>query len=85
MEKKVLDLQGILNHLPYSYVRLITNIKSHCGEEGEFIIEISNRKILNKWVVHSINKYLEQNNMRSYFYEGLVSLGNGKYSLNWSS
>ena len=44
-----------------------------------------NRKILNKDIIKAINKYLEKNSARSFHYEGLVSLGQGKYALYWGS
>ena len=86
MEKKVLDLKNILTSLPTNFVTLDTNIKTHCWDSRrDFVIKILNRKILNKDIIKAINKYLEKNSARSFHYEGLVSLGQGKYALYWGS
>lgn len=86
MEKQVLDLKSILICLPTTFVTLHTNIKTHCWDSRrDFVIKIVNKKIVNKDIIKAINKYLEKNSARSFHYEGLVSLGQGKYALYWGS
>ena len=62
-----------------------TNIKTHNFDNNEFLIIVKGGKIKNLQVIAKINKYLKNNSARSYFYEGLVSSGNGNYYLNWGS
>lgn len=85
MSKYTLNLEDIICYLPKTYCRLVTNIKLHCWEKDEFVINIKDGKIVNKDIVSKINDYIEKNNTRSFFYEGLMSLGNGKYGLLWGS
>jgi len=85
MEKDSLDLNSILFYLPEGKKTIFTNIKTHCWENDEFIIEVVDRKIVNPTIVEEINKYLLQNNSRSFFFEGFISSGNNTYQLIWGS
>jgi len=86
MVKGELSMRSLLRFLPKDqYCKINTNIRSHCGDNHEFIIYVSNGKIMNEGVINKINAYLEKNNSRSYFYEGLVAEKNGCYSLYWGS
>lgn len=89
MSKYNLDLNTIIPFLPRNKTcHINTNIKRHCDyytKEKEFVIDVKNGKITNTQVLREIEKYLQKNNARSFFYEGLVSNGNNKYSLMWSS
>lgn len=87
MIKEELKLKDILRYLPKDKkCRIITNVKLHCGDNGnEFIINVDNGKITNPMVLEKINKYMEENNSRSYFYEGLVAGKNGDYYFYWGS
>jgi hypothetical protein len=88
MEQNTIDINDLIRYLPKDKVLYInTNIKYHCdiNSYDEFIIEVKNGKIMNKNIFKDINEYLKDNNCRSYFFEGLVSLGNNKYSLCWGS
>lgn len=86
MEKNTLNLKNLTMYLPKDQdCRIITNIKLHCDEEDEFVIFLKNGEIVNPGIFDKINKYIEKNNSRSYFFEGLISSGNGKYYLNWGS
>ena len=49
------------------------------------LIEVINNKIINPLVIDEINKYIVQNNSRSFFYNGLVSRGHNIYELIWCS
>lgn len=85
MQEFSLELESLLKYLPDGRKTIITNIRKHCWEDGEFIIEVVNKEIVNPSIIDEINKYLVQNNSRSFFYEGLVSRGNNKYELIWGS
>lgn len=85
MEKDSLDLNSILFYLPEGKKTIFTNIKTHCWENDEFIIEVVDRQIVNPKIVEEINKYLLQNNSRSFFFEGFISSGNNTYKLIWGS
>jgi len=85
MQKNSLDLKSILKYLPEGRQNIFTNIRTHCWDDDEFIIEVVNRKIINPEIIEEINKYLVQNNSRSFFYEGLVSRGYNSYELRWGS
>jgi hypothetical protein len=86
MEKNTLNLETLIMYIPKDQgTRIITNIKLHCNEEDEFVIFLKNGKIINPEIFDKINKYIEKNNSRSYFFEGLISSGNGKYYLAWGS
>ncbi len=82
-----LNLKDILRYLPKDRkCRIITNVKRHCGEyNNEFIVNVVNGKITNPMVLEKISKYMEENNSRSYFYEGLVAGKNGDYYFYWGS
>lgn len=82
-----LNLADVLMYLPKNKkCRIITNIKRHCGEYGnEFMINVDNGNITNPMIFEKINKYMIQNNSRSYLYQGLVAGKNGDYYLYWSS
>jgi hypothetical protein len=84
MEESYLDMSNIISHLPRNSV-INTNIKTHNFDNNEFLIIVKGGKIKNLQVIAKINKYLKNNSARSYFYEGLVSSGNGNYYLNWGS
>lgn len=86
MSTNTLDVENIVHFLPKDRCTIITNIKAHNFENcNEFVIIIENGKIVNKNIISDINKYLENNNSRSYIFKGLVSSGNNKYSFYWSS
>jgi hypothetical protein len=85
IQKDSLDLKSILKYLPVGKQTIFTNIRTHCWDDDEFIIEVVDRKIINTEIIEEINKYLVQNNSRSFFYEGLVSRGYNSYELRWSS
>ena len=86
MQEFSLELESILKYLPDGKKTIITNIRKHCFEDDyEFIIEVVDKEIVNPSIIEEINKYLVQNNSRSFFYEGLVSRGNNKYELVWGS
>ena len=85
MQKDSLDLKSILKYLPDGKQTIFTNIRTHCWDNDEFIIEINNREIVNPQIIDEINKYLVQNNSRSFFYEGLISRGKNTYELRWGS
>jgi hypothetical protein len=79
-----LNFNDILKYLPKK-CKVNTNIKAHCNDVNEFVINVMNGKVTNPLVFEKINKYLADNNTRSYFYEGLVSAGNGYYAFYWGS
>lgn len=85
MKNESFDLKSILKFLPAGKKTIYTNIRTHCWDDDEFIIKVVGRKIINLEIINEINKYLVQNNSRSFFYEGLVSRGQNKYELMWSS
>ena len=86
MVKGELSIRSLLRFLPKDqHCKINTNIRSHCGDNHEFIIYASNGKIMNEGVINKINAYVEKNNSRSYFYEGLVAHKDGCYSLYWGS
>jgi len=85
MQKYSMDLKSIFKYLPEGRQSIITNIKNHCYDDDEFIIEVINNKIINPLVIDEINKYIVQNNSRSFFYNGLVSRGHNIYELIWCS
>lgn len=88
MEQNTIYVKDLIMYLPKDKVLHInTNIKYHCDINcyDDFVIKVKNGKIINKNIFNDINKYLKDNNCRSYFFEGLVSLGNNNYSLYWSS
>lgn len=85
MNKYTLDFNDILKHLPKTKCQVNTGIKTHCGDKNEFVINVENGKVTNPLIFEKINEYLESNNTRSYFYEGIVSLNNGFYALYWGS
>lgn len=85
MEKNSIDLNSILLYLPEGKKTIVTNIKTHCFESDEFIIEVIDRHIVNPSIIDEINKYLFHNNSRSFFFEGLISRGNNIYQLIWGS
>jgi len=86
MQEFSLELESILMYLPDGKQTIFTNIKTHCWDNNdEFIIEVVDKKIVNPSIIEEINKYLVQNNSRSFFYEGLVSRGYNKYELVWGS
>jgi len=80
-----LNFNNILRYLPKTKCKVNTNIKAHCGDDNEFVINVENGKVTNPLIFEKINKYIQNNNTRSYFYEGLVSAGNGNYALYWGS
>lgn len=85
MQNDSLDLNSILFYLPEGKKTIFTNIKTHCWENDEFIIEVVDRQIVNPTIIEEINKYLLQNNSRSFFFEGFISSGNNTYKLIWGS
>lgn len=85
MKQYSIDLLSILRYLPKDNIVLNTNVKRHCSDDKEFVINIKNGKIINIEVIGQINKYISENSARSFFYEGLVSRGNKKYELMWGS
>lgn len=87
MVNSSLDLDHFVTYLPSNQkCKIYTNIKRHCGDnDREFIINVDDGKITNPYSIEKINDYLEKNNSRSYFFEGLVSRGNGSYYLRWGS
>jgi len=87
MSKASLDLDQFITYLPKNQkCKIYTNIKRHCGDEGrEFVINVDRGEITNPYAIEKINEYLEKNNSRSYFFEGLVSQANGFYYLRWGS
>lgn len=88
MEQETIDVNDLVRYMPKGQrVFINTNIKYHCDIDSydDFIIEVNNGKVINTSIIDDINKYLRDNNSRSYFFEGLVSRGNGKYYLQWSS
>ena len=93
MKEASLDMTNIILYLPRKSVKgrkevciINTNIKTHnFDNNNEFLIIVEGGKIKNLQVIAKINKYLKNNSARSYFYEGLVSSGNGRYYLNWGS
>ncbi len=87
MSKNELNVYSLMRFIPKDQKsKIFTNIKLHCNDDSkDFVININNNQITNPDVFDRINKYLEENNSRSYFFEGLVSNGNGNYSLRWGS
>jgi hypothetical protein len=87
MSKAHINMNDLLRYLPKDQkCKIVTNIKYHCGDSSnEFIINVINGKITNEGIIDKINNYLEKNNSRSYFFEGLVAQKNGFYSLYWGS
>jgi hypothetical protein len=96
MEESSLHLSNIICYLPRKDLRgykmaciINTNIKAHnndsAHEYDEFWIFIEGGKIKNPKVIAQINEYLRNNDARSYFFEGFVSAGNGRYFINWGS
>jgi hypothetical protein len=88
MEQSNINVNDLIEYLPKdNTIYINTNIKYHCDIEScnDFIIEVKNGEISNPEIFEQINKYLKDNNSRSYFFEGIVSLGNNKYELYWGS
>jgi hypothetical protein len=87
MVKAILVLDKFVAYLPKNQkCKIYTNIKRHCGDNSrEFIINVDGGEITNPNTIEKINEYLEKNNSRSYFFEGLVSQANGSYYLRWGS
>lgn len=87
MEKYSLPIVNYTKLFPHNQkCKIYTNIKLHCGDySNDFVINVNNRKITNPEVFDRINNYIEKNNSRSFYFEGIVSEGNGNYSLYWSS
>lgn len=85
MEKDTLDLNSILFYLPEGKKTIFTNIKTHCWDNDEFIIEVVDRQIVNPSIIDEINNYMVKNNSRSFFFEGFISSGNNTYQLIWGS
>ena len=57
MQNDSLDLNSILFYLPEGAKTIFTNIKTHCWENDEFIIEVVDRQIVNPTIIEEINKY----------------------------
>jgi hypothetical protein len=88
MKTITLDFFNLIQCLPVDRkCRVNTNIKTHCFDENdkEFIINVNKGKISNNEIFTEINEYLRKNNARSFFFEAIVSRGNGNYELMWSS
>jgi hypothetical protein len=85
MQNDSLDLNSVLFYLPEGKKNIFTNIKTHCLDNDEFIIKVHDRQIVNPTIIEEINKYMFQNNSRSYIFEGFISSGNNTYQLIWSS
>lgn len=87
MQQAKLNISDMIRYLPRDVTNHInTNIKAHCFDEGkEFVIEVVRGKIVNPQVIPAINEYIKQNDARSFFFEGLVAVKQGKYYLRWGS
>jgi len=82
-----LDFNNLISCLPSDRkCRIKTNIKTHCWDDSnEFIISVNKGKINDCSILKEINEYLQKNNARSFFFEGLISRGNNNYELIWGS
>jgi len=82
-----LDFKTLMQCLPTDRnCSVHTNVKRHCWDDAkDFIIQVNKGKVSDKKIFEEINDYLRKNNARSFFFEGIVSRGNGKYELMWSS
>jgi len=87
MKSISLDFKTLMQCLPTDRnCSVQTNIKRHCWDDTkDFTIQVNKGRITNNEIFTEINNYLKKNNARSFYFEGIVSRGNGKYELMWGS